>query len=338
MRKFAALTMSTALALTLSACASQEDVPQPTSGNNEHAIVSDEKYAEIATETEAGIAAANESLDPADLTGRVNGPARTYRAAQLQLESLLGDAYELDPMLVATEGSPVVSGTAYPRTMMTTVPPRDGKNLATLSVWSQNGPRGNYHLWADIELFGTSNLPEIVSQLSDTAGFPEVDAADYAVDPAEVLAQYARYNGTREQQSIQFSPDDPLYTQIAEQQDSFVESLGDLGTAATDFAVGEGGLRGVSTASGGLVVVGEMTYQVRITKTNEDATLRIGGQIGAIHEQEGDNAMLEIDQQGIANYATIVAFYVPPAGADPVVEVIGSSQPTLISVENVAGD
>lgn len=338
MRKFAGLVLSAALALTLSACASEEAVPQPTSGDNAHVIVTDEKYAQIATETEAGIAAANESLSASDLTGRVNGPARAYRTAQLQLESLLGDAYDLDPILVTTEGTPVVSGTAYPRTMMTTVPPRDGKNLATLSVWSQNGPRGNYHLWADVELFGTGNLPEIVSQLSDAPGFPEVDAADYAVDPTQVLAQYARYNGTREQQSIQFSPDDPLYTQIAEQQDAFVQSLGDLGTAATDFAVGEGGLRGVATASGGLVVVGEMTYQVRITKTNDEATLRIGGQIGAMYEEGDDSAMLEIDQQGIANYATTVAFYVPAAGAGSVVEVIGSSQPTLISVENVAGD
>lgn len=96
--------MSAALALTLSACATEEAVPQPTSGDNAHVIVTDEKYAQIATETEAGIAAANESLSASDLTGRVNGPARTYRTAQLQLESLLGDAYDLDPMLVTTEG------------------------------------------------------------------------------------------------------------------------------------------------------------------------------------------------------------------------------------------
>lgn len=336
MRKFAALTLSAALAL--SACASQEEVPQPTSGDNPQVIMPDEKYAEIASEAEAGIAASNESLDAGDLTGRVGGPARSYRTAQLKLESLLGDNYDLAPMLVLTEGSPVSSGTAFPRTMMTVVPPRDGKNLATLSVWSQNGPRSNYHLWADVDLFGAANLPQIVSQLSDTPGFPEVDAADYAVDPHDVLIQYARYNGTREQQEIEFSPDDPLYTQIAAQQDAFVESLGDLGTAATDFGVGESGLRAVSTESGGLVVVGEMTYDVRITKTAEGATLRIGGHIGAMHEGDGEEAMLEIDNVGIANYATTVAFYVPPAGENAVVQVIGSSQPTLISVENVAAE
>ncbi|MDP9806764.1 hypothetical protein J2S70_001346 [Trueperella bonasi] len=336
MRKLMLCALSAAF--VLSSCSTTDELPQPTSGNNPHPIVTDEKYEQIAQETADGIAAANESLDSGDLTSRVSGPARNYRTAQLQLKSYLGDSYDLDPMLISPEGSPVVSGTAYPRTMMTTVPPRDGRNLTTLSVWSQNGPRSNYHLWADIELYGTANLPDIVSALSDTAGFPELDPADYAVDPTEVLKQYALYNGTREQQDIVFSAHDPLYTQIAAQQDAFVESLGELGTAATNFSVGDGGLRGVATESEGLVVVGEMIYQVKITKTNANATLRIGGEIGAMYEQSGDNAMLEIGDQGIANYAATVAFYVPPAGAEPVVEVIGASQPTLISVENVVAD
>lgn len=336
MRKLVAVVAGVVLAL--SACASEEAVPKPTSGQETHEIVSDETYNKIASEAASGIAAANESVDSANLGPRVGGPARTYRDAQLKMKSLLGDAYELEPMLVETEASPISSGTAFPRTMMTSVPPRDGKNLSTLSVWNQDEPRSNYYLWADVSLFPGVKVPDLVNQRSDTAGFPEVDAQDYAVDPAQVMSQYALYNGTREQQAIAFSPDDPLHTQIADQQDAFVESLGDLGTAATNFAVGDAGVRGVSTANGGLVIVGELTYQVDITKTAPDANLRIGGQIGALHAGDGDNAMLEIDHKGLATYGTMVAFYIPPTGQDPVVAVIGASEPTLISVENVPAE
>ncbi|WP_311777395.1 hypothetical protein [Trueperella abortisuis] len=320
----------------LGGCTSEAAIPSPTSGNAAQVLVPDARYAQIAAVAEEGVAAADASLNADDLGSRVGGPAKTYRTAQLKLESLLGDSYSLDPLLVDANATPVSSGTAFPRTMMTVVPPRDGKNLTSLSVWSQDSARGNYYLWGDVSLFPGVDAPTIVSQLNDVVGFPNVDAADYAVDPNEVLAAYVAYNGTRTQQSIAFEAEDPLFRQIANQQDTFVQSLGDLGTAATDFSVGEAGLRGVSTDNGGLVIVGEMRYSIRITKTADGAKLRIGGQIGALHSGSGDNATLEIDYQGVANYSTTVAFYVPPAGADGTVRVIGSAEPTLISVENVA--
>ncbi|MEW6907213.1 hypothetical protein V3M66_06300 [Trueperella pyogenes] len=323
-----------ALTLFLGACAGEDALPRPASGKNPQVVVSAEKYSAIASAAQQGLNAANASLDPADLGDRVGGPAKTYRTAQLKLESLLGDSYELDPMLVDAEATPVSSGAAFPRTMMAVVPPRDGKNLTTLSVWSQDEPRANYHLWADVSLFPGVEAPTIVSKLNDADGFPHVDAADYAVNPNEVLPNYVAYNGSRTQQAIKFDTKDPLFTQIADQQDAFVRSLGDLGTATTDFSVGEAGLRGVATDNGGLVIVGEMLYTVRITKTVDRAALRIGGQIGALHHGNGDNAVLAIKHQAVANYATTVAFYVPPAGANATVRVIGSSEPTLISVEN----
>ncbi|VEI13775.1 hypothetical protein [Trueperella bialowiezensis] len=323
-------------ALLLAGCSSGDSVPSATSGNAAHEVIDAEKYTQIATEAKESIDAANASLDPESLTNRIGGPARTYRGAQLKLESLLGDSYSLDPMPVEVEAEPISSGSAFPRTMITAVAPRDGRNLSTLSVWSQNDPRSNYQLWADVELFPGVKVPDLVNQLNDKPGFPEVEAGDYAVDPSKVLEQYALYNGTRQQQQIVFTEGDPLFHQIAAQQDTFVQSLGDLGTAATNFAVGESGVRGVSTENGGLVIVGEMTYDVVITKTAEGATLRIGGEIGALHANSGENAMLEISHEGRARYATTVAFYVPPAGQDAVVSVIGASKPTLISVENVA--
>ncbi|WP_311591106.1 hypothetical protein [Trueperella bernardiae] len=327
-----------AVVTLMGGCASEQAVPSPVSGSNPQVVVADAKFAEIAQAAADGIAAADTSLNADDLGVRVGGPAKTYRAAQLKLESLLGDSYDLDPLLVDTDATPVSSGTAFPRSMMAVVPPRDGQNLTSLAVWSQDSARGNYYLWADVALFPGVDAPTIVSQLNNAEGFPNVEPADYAVDPNEVLAAYVAYNGTRTQQAIAFEAEDPLYRQIANQQDAFVQSLGDLGTAATDFYVGDAGLRGVATDNGGLVIVGEMRYAIRITKTVDGAKLRIGGQIGALYNGSGENATLEIDHQGVANYSTTVAFYVPPAGADATVRVIGSAEPTLISVENVAQD
>ncbi|QTG75959.1 hypothetical protein [Trueperella pecoris] len=325
-----------AIALLTSACASEGTLPRPASGTNPQVILTQEKFAEIAAAAEKDIAAANSSLDAAALGNRVGGPVRAYRTSQLKLESLLGESYNLDPLIVDGQATPVSSGTAFPRTLMTVVPPREGKNLTTLSVWSQDQARSNYQLWADVALFPGVEVPAIVSSLNNSEGFPKVDPAAYAVNPEEVLANYVAYNGTRQPQKIRFQENDPLFRQIADQQDAFVRSLGNLGTATTDFAAGEAGLRGVSTENGGLVIVGEMRYTVRITKTAAGAKLRIGGQIGALHKDSGENPVLEIDKQGVANYSTTVVFYIPGAGSDATVRVIGSSEPTLISVENVA--
>ncbi|MFP7696907.1 hypothetical protein [Trueperella sp. LYQ143] len=326
------------LCCLLAACSSPQAVPEPRYGDQPQEILTQEQFAAIAEQAAAGIAAATTSNSADQLGGRIAGPMRDERTGQLRLKAILGDSYQLDPIVISKESTPVLSGTGFPRTAMTVEKPADGQNLTSLTVWTQDSPRTNYALWAQVQLFPGVNVPKIVSQLDNEVGDISNPSA-YAANPNDVLATYALYNASRTQQAIKFQDGDPLFTQIAAQQDSFGQALGRSGSATTQFAPGDKGIRAVHTDDGGLIIVGELNYVVEITRTQRNAKVRIADQIGALYTGNKDNAVLEIADKAVAHYSTTVAFYIPPAGAaSAVVQVIGSAKPTLVAVENVGAN
>lgn len=336
MRKALAAT-TVAIVLSLAACAEEEGVPQPRSGNDATEILSQERYAAFSEATKAKLAEADEARDAELLTYRIApGPLKEQRTAHYKLREAVGDSYTLDPIVIDPAAVPVSSGSAFPRTFMTFTGPRDGENLSTLTVWTQKTPRQNYQLWAETEIFPGVSVPAIVSQMDDVPGYPEVDPSEYAADPNAVLEAYVAYNESQEQGEIVFEADDPLYTEIADQQETLSNSIGDLGTAETTFATSDHEFHAVSTTDGGLILVGDMRYTIKLTRTNDDATLRISGDIGAMFTGgDDDDNIVEVDDPVHAVYSTTVAFYIPPAGGAEAVKVIASTAPTLLSVAKV---
>lgn len=332
MRKLMAAVAVGLLALT--GCGAQEGLPQPSSGNSARPLVADEKYAQMLGEAQDGIKAADESLDATKLGDRIGEPLRSQRAAELKLKSILADSYTLPPLHIDPNSAHISSGVGFPRSMMVISAPAEGQNLSSLAVWSQDGARGRYRLWADVELYPGNNVPLIVSAQDDVQ-LPTAD--DLAFDPSQVLAAYASYNGTRQQQAIPFVEADPLYTQIAGQQDTLVQAVGNLGTSDTNFEAADTGTRMVATEDGGVVVVGTMKYTVVITRTAENGKLRVGAQIGALATGSADQP-LEVAKQASAVYSVNVAFYVPAKGKGESVSVIGASEPALMSVDNQTGE
>lgn len=336
MRKAIAAT-TVAIVLSLAACAEEEGVPQPRSGNDATEILSQERYAAFSEATKTKLAEADEARNPELLTYRIApGPLKEQRTAHYKLRDAVGDSYTLDPIVIDPAAVPVSNGSAFPRTFMTFTGPRDGENLSTLTVWTQKTPRQNYQLWAETEIFPGVSVPAIVSQMDDVPGYPDVDPSEFAADPSAVLEAYVAYNESQEQGDIVFEADDPLYTEIADQQETLSNSIGDLGSAETTFAASDHEFHAVSTTDGGLILVGDMRYTIKLTRTNDDATLRISGEIGAMFDgEDDDDNIVEVDDPVHAVYSTTVAFYIPPAGGAEAVKVIASTAPTLLSVAKV---
>lgn len=330
MRKLCALAV--ALTVTLAGCAAQEAIPQPHVGKESTDIVSIDRYQTFADETSKAIAQADAALDAAKLGNRVaQGPLRTQRTGQYAVKKALRDDYALDAIVINQDSVPVSSGSAFPRTLMAFAGPQENENLSTLSVWTQDTPRSNYQIWAEVEIFPGVSVPAIVSNESDVEGYSENDASKYVVDPAKVLPEYVSYNTKRKQASIPFTANDTLYTKLAAQQDTLAESIGELGSVKTTFTATDTPIKTVSTTDGGLIVVGEMNYSVEIAKVKESATLRISGEIGAVAPGNKDR-IVTVTNPLIATYSTTVGFYVPPKGGSDEVKVIGSSIPALIKV------
>lgn len=330
MRKVTSAAIALAMAATLAACSSEEDVPTPQAGTQAEYAVSQEKYTEIVTEVQDSLTVAGDANDPELLNYRIGEPLKTQLTADYKLASV-APSFNAAPIALSADATPLLSGKNFPRTMMSVDLSATASSVGTLSVWSQANPRSNYQIRAAVDLFPDPPAIDLTSSLNDVTGYPDVSAADYLVDPATVLSQYATYLNDREMGDVTFNADDPFYIQSTSQVDSLNESLGDIGEAEMTYTAVDGAPFTVATTDGGLVLVGEIRYNMVITGDTEAGTVRLGSYIGALYEEAADG-IVEIDQPVTAAYSTSVAFYIPPAGSETQVHVLGASTPSLLSV------
>ncbi|WP_297564604.1 hypothetical protein [uncultured Arcanobacterium sp.] len=315
----------------VAACSAPNSL-QPAPNAAGETILPKAKFQSIVEATAGAAAEADAALDVNKLGGRIANPLLAYRSAQYELKKIRGESWQLPQLVLEKSANPIFSGAAFPRTAAVVAEPAAGQNLNTLTFWRQAGPRGQYQLWGQTGVFPSAKLPNLQSKLNDVPGFPQVEADKYAVDPAAVLPAYVEYNKARKLGDIKFTTGDLLYTEIAAQQDSLTATVGNLGTVKTTFAPGEHGIAGVATEDDGLVIMGEMRYNVEITRTVAGAKLQLRGDIGAMFTKN-NQGVVAVDHPVTASYGVLVSFYIPPADAkDKTVAVIGASIPTLLSV------
>ncbi|MDY5584176.1 MAG: hypothetical protein SPG61_00075, partial [Arcanobacterium sp.] len=202
----------------------------------------------------------------------------------------------------------------------------------TLNVWTQGSARENYKLWGQAYLFPGLELPALKSNLDDTAGYPEVDLAKYAADPSALLDNYAKFlNGA--ESKVKFAENDAIQEQIKTQKDRLTKAVSDLAAVSINSTASKNGYKVIPTEDNGFIVVGEIDYQLSVDRKDEEATLRLRGEIGALGTGKADG-VLDVKKKLTAKYSLLTAFYVPAAGADAKVQVIGAASPTLLAVTN----
>ncbi|MCI7551242.1 MAG: hypothetical protein PUK40_00580 [Actinomycetaceae bacterium] len=320
--------------LMLGACSSEIPVPEPKAGQYEAPIVPEARFAKITSEASTTLAAADEAKDADQLAERFEDPFVHDRRARYQLSKVMGDAYTLPSVELDSELNVIHAGSGFPRTAMTLAEPTESSNLRQLTIWSQDNPRVNYKVWAQVPIFADASAPALKQTFSNDAGHTAAKEGTYSGEPAQIMAAYAQYQQDREQGDIAFSADDPLYTQLGSFVDSLKSNVGDFGEVKIAFSAPENAYRGVSTEDGGLLLVSQLLYTVTVTKTNEDATIELGGEIGALASGESDGVLEVGDTEAVAHYSSVVAFYVPPSGADDqTVKVLGASVPALFQID-----
>lgn len=330
MRKFSSAVAAALATTILAACSAEAEVPQPQAGTQAEYSMSQDKYAEITQMVEESVTAAGEAKDATLLSDRVGEPLRSQLTAQYKLASVAPSFTPAD-VTVSPDATPLLSGSAFPRTLMAIDFAATTSSVGTLQVWNQSNARDNYQLRAAVEVFPSPPAIDLTSTLNNEPGFAGLAADSFAVDPSAVVTDYATYLTDREMTGIQFNESDPLATQVAEQVDSLNESLGDIGEVEATFSAADSGTYGVSTTDGGAVLVGEIRYDMTITGNPDEGTARLGSFIGALYEGEADG-VVEIDKPVTASYSTSVAFYIPSAQGEAQVHVLGASRPTLLSV------
>lgn len=226
------------------------------------------------------------------------------------------------PLTVTPQLSIVSASFDWPRvvTVVSEIPM--GANLPILYTMVQEDPRSDFKVWAYVRLFPGLTLPqtEVPSLGSDTVA---PDSADLLVSPTEVLARYADVvsNGDESEHAALFAAD-PFRAGWDQVIGALSEAIADAGTVVQTAAPAPPGTVSIGTADGGAIVLGAIDQTTLVERTEEDSTLTVGDNLSYYGENDVAGSLT-------TRFYLTVAFYVPPAGSEAQVQVLGAEQIVL---------
>lgn len=332
MRKAIALLNVVGLAFALSSCSTDEAVPEPSAASQTAPAVTETSFENTSATIFGVLTKADKSLDKNELAERATGPFLQMRTQEYALEKLLADAYDIDSLSSDSQVFAATSNQSFPRWIYTVMEAPEGTNLKTITVFEQASSRENWKVWAVLPILPGQTVPGLkLSQGSAVA--VAADSSDGLVaSPSDVVAAYATYNSERKQGDISFG-DDALYTSLSKLRDANSKALDDAGSATMSFQVSKDNEPvAFRTDDGGALVVAQMDFSTTISVTKEGATLKVGSTIGALATGDA-NGEVEVSGKLVANYSVMVAFHVPATSSSKV-QVVGASDPLLLSVKN----
>jgi hypothetical protein len=326
MPRVAAASLAVLLSATaLTGCAGDPPKAQPEPSASGPALATEQSDSVLA-EINTVLAAASEARDPAQLAGRLTGPALAVRTSQLQVAATrdnndlvtdLPDSYQ-QIIIPTTESWP---RTAYAITVVTDElqPPR-------LLALRQNSARDNYMLWAWVQLQPGVQMPAFADR---TFGSDELapDDASLRFTPQDAVNQYADLlaNGSESAFVDNFEPadDDQFRTFMASWISAQQQALqGDRvnGTYTITVApMDDTPVLAVRTADGGAMVMAALTTSEQM-EAMEGATLTPQTKTAqALLQGQNPNNRLS------AGYVDMIALFVPAAGSSAPVRLLGYS-------------
>ena len=314
-----ALVLATAGFLVLSACSQAvPEVHVDPAPSTPPVMLTVEQDTSILTAIGETLTAASQTLDPAALDARLSGPALTLRTAELTVASATGstDAITEIPTEVQSEVLPTTQ--TWPRTTFAaSVRPQ---NLQTdrLLVTEQAAPRDQYKLWGWIRLFPAVTLPAFpATDIGTEAVAP--DDASLLVTPADAVARYMDVltNGDASAFAAEFASD-PLREQMAAQREKRSASATEIkGSYTLQFAPMDGALQTLRTSNGGALVVGAFTASETL-QGEQSAKISPSPTEQAFIGDVSPSNSLTVGRTGL------VGIYIPPAGAEGTLSVLGS--------------
>lgn len=315
-------------ALLLAGCA---DEPAPTLTPPpvpEYAppAVSEEHAQEILDEVEIAILEADAEGNAELLDSRVTGPAREFRAFEYALQT--ASAGEATPSKVWTDSAlTVVTATeGWPRSILAVSQPTAGDTRRLLIGLTQAGPRDPFQLVAWSSMLPSSTTPTFPSASVGTA-YVAPDQAGLVATPAEALTWLAAVaTNPEDEHAASFLPD-AYRERIAQELTELKTAAQAAGEVSSEWTAGEP-VFGVGTANGGALVMGTLDNVMTMRKTIDGAKLNLGGQWAWFVGSDPVAAAVN------GTYKTMVTLYIPPAGTDETIQLIGAER-VMTGVERV---
>ncbi|QDW64061.1 hypothetical protein [Oerskovia sp. KBS0722] len=311
-------------AILLAGCASPVPTadPDPTPTEAVPALTSDQ-MAEVRTAVGTSLDEAAAANDAAQLGNRLAGPALSLRTSQLAVAAVRGNQDLVTKLPTDVQQDIITTTDSWPRqAYAVTVQPEDLQSPRLLA-YEQTAARDPYKLWAWVRLFPSATLPTFAGPAVGSEAVP-LDDPSLLMTPADAVAQYADVLtlGAGSAYAGSFA-DDPLRAWVANNATVQMAELSKAeGSLTMTFTPTPDQARAVRTADGGAMVMAGLTAL-------ETRTIEEGGKIapGSDTEKALFGASEPTNKLNVG-YTTMVAMYIPPAGATTGVQVLG--------MENVA--
>lgn len=309
--------------MTLGACAPEIPRPQPPAAPAAPGPVLDEAQErgilEAIGET---LTTTQEARSASGLAERLSGPAHAIRESELAVAKRLeSDEFVTAlPTAVVSATSPI--GAGWPRNVMA-VSEQPELQTERLLVLEQTDARSNYRLWGWVRLFPELVLPAFAAlDVGSVSVAPDADGL--LVTPQSAVDRYADLltKKTKSDHADAFAADTfrEQIAQISKLQNKALKAAD--GKQTMTFTPVPGAVKALGTADGGAVVVGEMTA-LEVRTAEKGAVLSPATGI-----EKALARKLKVKNEMTISYTTVVALYVPPAGA--------GGQVTVLGVEHVA--
>lgn len=269
------------------------------------------------------VSAALQEAGDAPLASRLAGPALTVREAELEIAAVHGDQVLTD-LSLRPQQVVLPSEQGWPRSsfVITTLP--EDRTTPVLAALEQASPRDQYKLWAYVRLLSGVTMPRFAEA---ELGSPAVSADDASllVAPGAVAEQYASVltAGDRSEHAASFAADDYLREYLRDSgRDQIAAIHAEDPEAEAGFEVAfepaDHPAQAVRTVDGGAMVLvalrsqetlsAEERWQLRPRSESSAAALWTGG--------DGTDVLRTA-------YHDTVALYVPPAGSEAKVALVG---------------
>lgn len=316
------LSLAVAVGLTVAGCSTElpQPAPQPPPATAPAAVTLDQS-ARILDHVAGALAAGDEARSVDALRSRVTGPALTARRAEYAVARAEAAPDPITPLPLEPQTLVVPSTTQWPRHQLVVSEQPEDLSSPRLLVLRQDAPRDRYALWAWVRLLPGVQMPATASPEVGSEPLP-LDTTELSVAPADVAVQYADVlaNGDASAFAAAFAPD-AFREQIVAARTEFQQIAARAsGTFTQTHAAAEDRTVAMATADGGALVVSELTSTSTLTISGASLTVppeyaAVSG--GSLEPEAVLRNSLSVD------FTDVVAFYVPPAGSDAPIDVLG---------------
>jgi outer membrane murein-binding lipoprotein Lpp len=324
----------------LAGCSAPEQTAQEIKPKYEsvNVVVTESQLQRIVSDVATTVKDADAARDDRTLVTRVAGSALEIRRVQYLLQSRSKKIPKLPPIIAnpITVALPMELPDPnlgwQPRTLMVVTKEESATSAPQMLVLQQATPRDNYKLWYLIDLLPAAKFPNVAAQA--TGALSVAKDTEYLVTPLKSIPfKYGDTinKGGESKYSTEFDlASDEFYAALSEsqiQQKDDVEKVS--ATIKFQHSLGNQNILGMLTVeSGGLVAL----------TMNDTSTIRPKISGAAVSVTQLDQKTL-LDAPGSATglrivYSNMLLFYVPVAGSQEKIRLVGASQ-GLLAVRSI---